>query len=66
MCVCVHIVALVVRLFVTLCTVAHQAPLSMEFSRQEYCSGVPCPPPRDLPDPGTEFGSPALQVILYC
>ena len=33
-------------------SVAHQAPLSMEFSRQEYWSGLPCPPPRDLPDPG--------------
>ena len=33
-------------------TVAHQAPLSMEFSRQEYWSGLPFPPPGDLPDPG--------------
>ena len=41
-----------VQLFVTLWTVAHQAPLSMEFSRQEYWSGFPCPPPGDLPDPG--------------
>ena len=40
-----------VRLFVTLWTVAHQAPLSMEFSRQEYWSGLPFPPPGDLPDP---------------
>ena len=40
--------------------VAHQAPLSMGFSRQEYCSGLPCPPPWDLPDPGIEPGSPAL------
>ena len=38
-----------VRLFVTLWTVAHQAPLSMGFSRQEYWSGLPCPPPGDLP-----------------
>ena len=30
--------------------VARQAPLSMGFSRQEYCSGLPCPPPRDRPD----------------
>ena len=36
-----------VRLFVALWTVAHRAPLSMGFSRQEYCSGLPCPPPRD-------------------
>ena len=41
-------------------TVARQAPLSMGFSRQEYWSGLPCPPPRDLPDPGIEPASPAL------
>ena len=41
----------------TLWTVAHQAPLSMGFSRQEYWSGVPCPPPGDLPDPGIELES---------
>ena len=40
--------------------VAHQAPLSMEFSRQEYGSGLPSPPPRDLPDPGIKPTSPAL------
>ena len=34
----------------------------MEFSQQEYWSGLPCPPPADLPDPGIELGSPALQV----
>ena len=38
----------------TLWTVAHQAPLSMGFSRQEYWSGLPCPLPGDLPDPGIE------------
>ena len=38
--------------FATPRTVAHQAPLSMGFSRQEYRSGLPCPPPGDLPDPG--------------
>ena len=43
-----------VQLFATLCTVAHQALLSMGFSRQEYCSGLLCPPPGDLPHPGTE------------
>ena len=43
--------------FVTPWTVAHQAPLSMGFSRQEYWSGVPCPPPGDLPDPGIEPAS---------
>ena len=41
-------------LFVTPWTVAHQAPQSMGFSRQEYWSGLPCPPPEDLPDPGIE------------
>ena len=41
-----------VRLCVSLWTVASQAPLSTEFSRQEYWSELPCPPPRDLPDPG--------------
>ena len=41
-------------------TVAHQAPLSMGFSRQEYWSGLPCPPPGDLPDPGIKPESPAL------
>ena len=43
-------------------TVAHQAPLSMGFSRQEYWSGLPFPSPEDLPDPGIEPGSPALQA----
>ena len=45
-------------------TVARQAPLSMEFSRQEYWSGLPFPSPGDLPDPGIEPGSPALQAVL--
>ena len=43
-------------------TVAHQAPLSMGFPRQEYCSGLPLPTPGDLPDPGIEPESPALPV----
>ena len=42
-------------------TVACQAPLSMEFSRQEYCSGLPFSPPGDLPDTGMKPESPALQ-----
>ena len=49
----------------TLCdpwSVACQAPLSMEFSRQEYWSGLPFSSPGDLPDPGIEPGSPALQA----
>ena len=41
-----------VWLFATPYTVAHQAPLSMGFPRQEYWSGLPCPPPGDLPNPG--------------
>ena len=49
-----------VRLFVTPWTVAHQAPLSMEFSNQEYWSGLPFPSPADLPKPGIEPRSPAL------
>ena len=49
-----------VRIFATLWTVAHQAPLSMGFSRQEYWRGLPCPPPGDLPNPGIEPKSPAL------
>ena len=51
-----------VRLFGTPWTVAHQAPPSMEFSRQEYWSGLPFPSPGDLPDPGIEPGSPALEA----
>ena len=51
-----------VQLFVS---VAHQAPLSMGFSRQEYWSGLPCPPPGDLSHPGIEpisLVSPAFQA----
>ena len=51
-----------VRLFVTPWTVARQAPLSMGFSRQGYWSGLPCPPPGDLPDPGIKSRPPALQA----
>ena len=51
-----------VRLFATPWTVAYQAPPSMEFSRQEYWSGLPFPSPGDLPDPGVKPGSPALQA----
>ena len=52
-----------VRLFVTSWTVAHQTPLSMGFSRQDYWSGLPCPLLGDLPDPGIvpmSLVSPAL------
>ena len=51
-----------VRLFVTPWTVARQAPLSMEFSRQEYWSGLPFPFPGDLPSPGIEPRYLALQA----
>ena len=51
-----------VRLFATLWTIAHEAVLSMGFFKQEYWSGVPFPPPGDLPNPGIEpvFMSPTL------
>ena len=60
----VHVcsVASVVSESATPRTVARQAPLSMGFSRQEYWSRLPCPPPGDLPDPGIKPGSPALQA----
>ena len=45
------------QLFATPWTVAHQAPLSVGFSRQEDWNGLPCPPPGDLPDPGIEPAS---------
>ena len=57
-----------VRLFATLWTVACQAPLSMGFSGQEYWSGLPCPPPGDLPDPGIKPASlkfPALAGMFF-
>ena len=57
---CVH-----VWLLATAWTVAHEAPLSMWFSRQEYWSGLPFPSPEDLPDPGMEPASPALTGSLY-
>ena len=51
-----------VQLFGAPWTIAHQAPPSREFSRQEYWSELPFPSPGDLPDPGVEPGSPALQA----
>ena len=60
-CVCVCVSLSRVCLFVTPRTVAHQASLSMEFSRQEYWSGLPFPSPEDLPDPEIEPWSPASQ-----
>ena len=49
-------------LFATLWTIAHQVPLSIGFSKQEYWSGLPCPPPRDLPAPGSNLIS---YIYLY-
>ena len=51
-----------VRLFAAPWTVAYQAPISMAFSRQEYWSGLPFPSPGNLPDPGIEPRSPAMQA----
>ena len=56
------------QVFATLCTVARYAPLSMGFSKQESWSGMPCPPPGDLPDPGiepTSLMSPALTGSFF-
>ena len=52
-----------VRLFATLWTVAHQVPLSMGFSKQEYGSGLPFPPPGDLPNLGMELTSPVFPAL---
>ena len=62
--VCVRLCVLVAGscLIVALWTAAHQVPLSMGFSRQEYWSGLPFPTPEDLPDTGTEPRSSALQA----
>ena len=62
MCVCVYVCVshLAVSNSVNPWTVAHQAPLSMEFSRQEYQSGLPFPSPGDIPNSGIEPVSPAL------
>ena len=60
-CLYIHVCVLsCVQVFVTPWTVAHKTPLSMEFSTQEYWSGLPFPPPGDLPNPAIEPGSPAL------
>ena len=68
-CVCVHACACMLSSFIyvqlseTPWTVAHQAPLSMEFSRLEYWNGLPCPPPGDLPNPGLKSVSPASPAL---
>ena len=51
------------QLFATPGSVAHQAPLSIGFSRQEYWSGLPCPSLEDLPDPGIEPVSPVAPAL---
>ena len=61
-CECTHLLSHV-QLFVTPWTVAPQTPLSMGFSRQEYWSGLPFPPPGDLPDPGIELASPLSPAL---
>ena len=62
LCMCMRAVSLsCVRLFAAPWTVAHQAPLSVGFSRQEYWSGFPFPSPGDLPGPGMEPG--VLQIV---
>ena len=60
-CMCAQLLS---RVFATPWTVAHQLPLSMEFSRQEYWSGLPFPLPGDLPDPDIELMSPASPASL--
>ena len=54
-----------VQLFAALRTVVRQPPLSMRFSRQECSSGLPCPPPGDLPNPGIKPASPALASRFF-
>ena len=64
----VRMKVLVAQLYMILCnpwTVAHQAALSMEFSKQEYWSGLSFPSPGDLLNPGIEAGSPALQADSF-
>ena len=68
MCVCMLSCFNPLRFFVTLSTVACQAPLSLGFSRQEYWSRLPCSSPRDLPNPGIKpvsLMSPALAMRFF-
>ena len=61
-----YVTVLATQICPTVCkpmTVTHQATLSMKFSRQEYWSGLPCPSPVDLPNPGVKPGSPALLEV---
>ena len=61
-CLCAQVVS-PVRLCATPWTVAHQAPLSTDFPRQEYWGGLPFPPPGDLPDPGIKPASPVSPAL---
>ena len=65
LCVCVYVLShfSYVQLFATLWTIASQASLSMEFSRQEYWNGLPFLSPGDLPDPGIEPVSPTAPAL---
>ena len=64
---CACLVTSVVSNSLTQWTIVRQAPLSMRFTRQEYWSGLPCPPPGDLPNPGIEPVSPAsLALQMDC
>ena len=62
LCACCHFSH--VQLFATPWTVAHQAPVSMGFSRQEYWRGLPFPPPGDLPAPGIKHASPVSPALV--
>ena len=63
MCVCAQLLGLIL-LFVTPWTITCEAPLPMEFSRQEYWSGLPFPPPRDLLNPRIDLGSLASPALV--
>ena len=60
----VYLMLSCVQLFVTPSTIAHQAPLSMKFSRQEYWSGLPVPSPRGLPGPEIKLKSPSSPALV--
>ena len=62
---CAHAHSVAFNSFATPWTVAHQPPLSMGFSRQEYGSGLSCPPAEDLSKPGIELGLLHCSQILY-
>ena len=64
-CLCMYVCSVAQSCPVTLWTVAHQAPPSMEFSRQEYSSGLPFSSPGDLPDQGLNSGLPCCRQTLY-